>query len=122
MNLQSYDIATFTGKTESFLSAQLKEQLKNKRMIFFKSQLELSSTVGQGMPAMLWISNSCASRVKDLFFLFHVGESGLVYRGYLNTAAGKELVAIKTVKGKTILAASLIFTKDEHFSSTFLHW
>ena len=71
MNLKLYDIATSIGKTESFLSAQLKEQLKNKRMIFFKSQLELSSTVGQGMPVVLWISNSCTSRVKDLHINFH---------------------------------------------------
>ena len=28
------------------------------------------------------------------------GESGLVYKGYLDTAIGKELVAVKTGKGK----------------------
>ena len=27
------------------------------------------------------------------------GESGLVYKAYLNTTNGKELVAVKTVKG-----------------------
>ena len=27
------------------------------------------------------------------------GESGLVYKAYLNTALGKDLVAVKTVKG-----------------------
>ena len=32
------------------------------------------------------------------FFLIS-GESGLVYKGYLNTTLGKELVAIKTGKG-----------------------
>ena len=32
--------------------------------------------------------------------LFLLGESGLVYKGYLDTAVGKELVAVKTVKGK----------------------
>ena len=30
----------------------------------------------------------------------HAGESGLVYRGYLDNAVGRELVAIKTVKGE----------------------
>ena len=32
-------------------------------------------------------------------FLMISGESGLVYRAYLSTAIGKELVAVKTGKG-----------------------
>ena len=31
-----------------------------------------------------------------------VGESGLVYRGYIKTAVGKEIVAIKTGKGNLL--------------------
>ena len=31
--------------------------------------------------------------------LLYVGESGLVYRGYIDTSLGYELVAVKTGKG-----------------------
>ena len=42
-------ITQTTDETKrSLFSAQLKEQLKNKRMIFTKDQLFLSTTVGQG--------------------------------------------------------------------------
>ena len=34
------------------------------------------------------------------FFCCTAGESGLVYRGYVMCSSGKELVAIKTCKGK----------------------
>ena len=33
----------------SFLSEQLKQQLKDKRMVFSKNELQLTSTVGQGI-------------------------------------------------------------------------
>ena len=36
--------------------------------------------------------------MKAVVFL-HAGESGLVYKAYINTALGKELVAVKTGKG-----------------------
>ena len=32
--------------------------------------------------------------------LIHVGESGVVYKGYIDTSLGSELVAVKTGKGK----------------------
>ena len=38
-------------------------------------------------------------KVKAVCVLFHAGESGLVYKAYINTALGKELVAVKTGKG-----------------------
>ena len=38
-------------------------------------------------------------RIKVKVF-FHAGESGLVYKAYINTILGKELVAVKAGKGK----------------------
>ena len=35
-------------RKRSYLSEQLKQQLKDQRMIFSKSELQLTSTVGQG--------------------------------------------------------------------------
>ena len=35
-------------RNRSYLSEQLKQQLKDQRMIFSKSELQLTSTVGQG--------------------------------------------------------------------------
>ena len=52
-------------------------------------------------------------------FSVYTGESGLVYRGYINYASGKELVAVKTCKG--IIAAwydirvvSVVFMKQPY--------
>ena len=60
-------------------------------MIYSKNQLKLSTTIGQGLYAsdliLLLMSQYCS------------GESGLVYKAYINTAIGKELVAVKTGKG-----------------------
>ena len=62
-------------------------------MIYTKDELQLSSTVGQGqccsIPVAVYHIMSCA-----------LGESGLVYKAYLDTAIGKEIVAVKTGKGK----------------------
>ena len=62
-------------------------------MIYSKDQLELSSTVGQGEFHVIFFK--CEPHVSCIFS----GESGLVYKGYINTSIGKELVAIKTGKG-----------------------
>ena len=44
-------IGISTGESwHSTLMDSLKEQLKDKRMIYYKDQLELSTTVGQGRP------------------------------------------------------------------------
>ena len=44
-------IGIYTGESwHSTLMDSLKEQLKDKRMIYDKDQLELSTTVGQGRP------------------------------------------------------------------------
>ena len=40
-----------TATDTSFLSARLMEQLKNKRMIFSKSDLKLSTAISQGLCA-----------------------------------------------------------------------
>ena len=42
----------------SVFSAQLKEQLKHKRMIYTKDQLDLSTTVGQGMSNTILVAYS----------------------------------------------------------------
>ena len=47
--LDNHCIIQTTDETKrSVFSAQLKQQLKNKRMIYTKDQLFLSTTVGQG--------------------------------------------------------------------------
>ena len=69
----------------------LRQQLENKKMIYSKDQIQLSTTVGQGIMAILHIINvECNNPL---------GESGLVYKGYVTTSIGKELVAVKTGKG-----------------------
>ena len=35
----------------------------------------------------------------SIYDAYYTGESGLVYKAYLDTAVGKEIVAVKTVKG-----------------------
>ncbi|CAI7997308.1 Putative molluscan insulin-related peptide(s) receptor [Geodia barretti] len=60
------------GRRADFLQ-HLREQLENKKMIYSKDQIQLSTTVGQG-------------------------ESGLVYKGYIRTAVGSDIVAVKTGK------------------------
>ena len=77
----------------SELLLRLQEQLESKKMIYSKNQLQLSSTVGQGILYTIPIMS---------FTLSISGESGLVYKAYMNTAVGKELVAVKTGKGYTI--------------------
>ena len=42
------------------------------------------------------------------------GESGLVYKAYINTGVGKELVAVKTGKG-------MMITKEGCFTSLFVY-
>ena len=59
-------------------------------MIYLKDQIELSTTIGQGINAYVFI------RVRQQNI---AGESGLVYRGYIKTAVGNKLVAVKTGKG-----------------------
>ena len=84
----------------SFLSEQLTQKLKDKRMIFSKDELQLTSIVGQGASTVLSSSS--------LIQIIILGESGLVYKGYLDTAIGKELVAIKTAKGgRTIIITQM---------------
>ena len=34
------------------------------------------------------------------YYVLYVGESGVVYKGYIDTPLGSELVAVKTGKGK----------------------
>ena len=36
------------------------------------------------------------------------GESGLVYKGYINTAVGTDIVAVKTGKGMTMISVLLL--------------
>ena len=52
-----------------------------------------------------------------IIVLITAGESGLVYKAYLNTAVGKELVAVKTGKGIgfNLLCLSLIFRVQNYF-------
>ena len=56
-----------------------------------KKVLYLSNTVGQG-DVFLCLLNIISYSLKT-------GEFGLVYKGYMDTALGTTLVAIKTSKG-----------------------
>ena len=42
-----------------------------------------------------------------IIIYIYIGESGLVYRGYLKSGAGLDLVAVKTIKGNLSLFYSL---------------
>ena len=78
---------------KSSLLQHLQEQLTNKNMIFTKNQIQLSNTVGQGISYTHFKSQLVCMIIIS-------GESGLVYKAYINTAIGRELVAVKTGKGK----------------------
>ena len=76
---------------------QIRDKLETKKMIYSKDQIELTATIGQGSNACVFI------RVMKIVI---AGESGLVYRGYIKTAIGKELIAVKTGKGTKMNATS----------------
>ena len=45
-----------------------------------------------------------------IYDAYYTGESGLVYKAYLDTAVGKEIVAVKTVKGvKNVIKILICF-------------
>ena len=90
---------------QSSLLERLKQQLENKRMIYLKDQLELTTTVGQGK---FYITDF--EHKQDILQNNISGESGLVYKGYIKTSVGKQLVAIKTGKGRNILGYVLLYT------------
>ena len=71
-------------------------------MIFSKDELQLTSIVGQGASTVLSSSS--------LIQIIILGESGLVYKGYLDTAIGKELVAIKTAKGRRTIIITQMYS------------
>ena len=54
-----------------------------------------------------------------LYILITAGESGLVYKAYLNTAVGKELVAVKTGKGSSFVCYASASSSE--FTIYFLH-
>ena len=77
---------------------QLKSELHCKKMIFAKNDIQVSKVVGQG-------SFSAPNNSLEVFscnnaHLRVAGESGLVYCGYLDIGGGRDLVAVKTCKGK----------------------
>ena len=83
-----------TGETKrSELLLHLQKQLADKKMVYSKNQLQLSGTIGQG------IHNYIHAFKHFILLLMTLGESGLVYKAYINTTVGKELVAVKTGKG-----------------------
>ena len=68
------------------LEGQLMWQLRNKNKLFSKTEIQLSSTIGQG--------NTLFSTHSTLLSL-----SLSVYKGYVDDKHGTGLVAIKTSKG-----------------------
>ena len=77
---------------------QLKSELYCKNMIFSKNDIQVSKVVGQG-------SFSAPNNYLEVFsynnaHLCVAGESGLVYCGYLEIGGGRDMVAVKSCKGK----------------------
>ena len=48
-SIQLCNVILSDATKRTFLSEQLKQQLKDKRMVFSKNELQLTSTVGQGI-------------------------------------------------------------------------
>ena len=78
----------------------LEKHLYEEGMIISKKCLELSCVIGQGMCHFLHLNPN--NKVTSL--IAYTGESGLVYRGYINHGSTKELIAVKTCKGKKSLS------------------
>ena len=68
-------------------------------MLFPKSSLQLGKVIGQGEEQGETLLFSCP---RFYIITLNLGESGLVYQGYVMRGACKELVAIKTGKGITV--------------------
>ena len=73
----------------------LEKHLYEEGMIISKKCLELSCIVGQGMCHL-------HQKIKITSLIAYIGESGLVYRGYINHGSTKELIAVKTCKSKNL--------------------
>ena len=76
------------------LEGQLMWQLRKKNKIFSKTEIQHSSTIGQGNTLF-----STHSTLLSLSLSMITGEFGLVYKGYVVNKHGTGLVAIKTSKG-----------------------
>ena len=77
------------------LVQKLNSELSQKKMIFSKNHIHLSKVVGQGLYVRIYIYIHPTN-----IYHCYVGESGLVYRGYLDSGGARDMVAIKTCKGK----------------------
>ena len=88
-------LCSFTddGNRSVELQEQLCWQLRHKNMIISKSQIHLSSTIGQGSYLQLL---KCSLVI--VYLIYTKGEYGLVFKGYVN---GSNIAAIKTSKGRT---------------------
>ena len=91
---------------------QIQGKLERKKMIYSKDRIELTATIGQGSNARVFI------RVMKIVI---AGESGLVYRGYIKTAIGNELIAVKTGKG-TKKQCNQFYCHLHILHSSLLHW
>ena len=65
---------------------------------FSKNDIQVSKVVGQG--SFLTPNNSVEVFSYNNAHLCVAGESGLVYCGYLDIGGGRDMVAVKTCKGK----------------------
>ena len=77
---------------------QLKSELHCKKMIISKNDIKVSKVVGQG--SFLTPNNSLEVFSYNNADFCVTGESGLVYCGYLDIGGGRDMVAVKTCKGK----------------------
>ena len=84
----------FCSDQENLLQ-QLNQELSRKKALISKKDLQLSKVVGQGIYITIKY-NQHELLTSDIY----TGESGLVYCGYLDSGGGRDMVAIKTCKGK----------------------
>ena len=87
----TYHITFIKGESQrSSLLQHLQEQLTNKNMNFYQKSDPIIK--------YCWSRYiSCHNTI--IHYVQFSGESGLVYKAYINTAIGRELVAVKTGKG-----------------------
>ena len=95
--------------TQINVMQQLQSELHCKKMIISKNDIQVSKVVGQGR--FLTPNNSLkVFSYNNNAHLCVAGESGLVYCGYLDIGGGRDMVAVKTCKGKKHHITSVIVT------------
>ena len=82
--------------TQTNVMQHLKSELHCKKMIISKNDIQVSKVVGQGN----FSTPNNSHNFHTIMLTSVAGESGLVYCGYLDIGGGRDMVAVKTCKGK----------------------